>query len=77
MEPVRELGKSLIVLGALLLVVGGFLFAGGRVPFRLGRLPGDIVYESKGTSFYFPVVTCILISVVLTLVAWAIGQFRK
>jgi len=44
LEPMRELGKLLLVCGIALAVVGGFFFFGGRLPFRLGRLPGDIAY---------------------------------
>jgi hypothetical protein len=47
LEPMRELGKLLLVCGIALAVVGGFFFFGGRLPFRLGRLPGDIAYQGK------------------------------
>ena len=77
MDPARELGKWLILGGLILAAVGGLFFVGGRLPFRLGRLPGDIAIEGKHGSFYFPVVTCILLSVVLTLVMWLISLFRK
>lgn len=59
-----------MVLGAILIVVGALISLGDRLPFRLGRLPGDIAYHGKNTSFYFPVVTCIVISIVLSLIAW-------
>jgi hypothetical protein len=61
----------------LVAIVGGLLLASGKLPFRLGRLPGDIAYQGKNTSFYFPVVTCILLSVVLTMVMWVVNSFRK
>jgi hypothetical protein len=67
----------LLVVGVLVAIVGGLLLASGKLPFRLGRLPGDIAYQGKNTSFYFPVVTCILLSVVLTLVMWVVTSFRK
>ena len=57
--------------------VGGLLFIGGRLPLRLGRLPGDIAIEGRRGSFYFPVVTCILLSVVFTLLMWLVSFFRK
>jgi hypothetical protein len=57
--------------------VGGLLFIGGRLPLRLGRLPGDIAIEGRRGSFYFPVVTCILLSLVFTLVMWLVSFFRK
>jgi hypothetical protein len=77
LEPMRELGKLLLVCGIALAVVGGFLFFGGRLPFRLGRLPGDIAYQGKNSSFYFPIVTCIVLSVALTLIFWVINLFRR
>ena len=77
LEPTRELGKLLLVVGVLVAIVGGLLLASGKLPFRLGRLPGDIAYQGKNTSFYFPVVTCILLSVVLTLVMWVVNSCRK
>jgi Protein of unknown function (DUF2905) len=77
MEPTRELGKSLLVIGVLIAIVGGLLLASGKLPFRLGRLPGDIAVEGKHGGFYFPVVTCILLSVLLTLVMWLVNYFRR
>jgi hypothetical protein len=77
LEPTRELGKLLLVCGIVLAVVGGFFFFGGRLPFRLGRLPGDIAYQGKNSSFYFPIVTCIVLSVALTLILWVINLFRR
>jgi hypothetical protein len=77
MEPTRELGKALLVIGVLIAIVGGLLLASGKLPFRLGRLPGDIAVEGKHRGFYFPVVTCLLLSVVLTLVMWIINSFRR
>jgi hypothetical protein len=77
MDSMRELGKILVVCGAALAVAGGFLLLPGKLPFRLGRLPGDIVYKGSNSSFYFPVVTCILLSVVLSLVMWAVNHFRR
>jgi hypothetical protein len=77
MDPARELGKWLILGGLVLAAIGGLLFIGGRLPLRLGRLPGDIAIEGRRGSFYFPVVTCILLSVVFTLVMWLVSFFRK
>jgi hypothetical protein len=76
-DPARELGKWLIFGGLIMSVIGGLFLVGGRLPFRLGRLPGDIAMEGKRGSFYFPIVTCILLSVVLTFVMWLISLFRK
>ncbi|HKD63739.1 MAG TPA: DUF2905 domain-containing protein [Candidatus Acidoferrales bacterium] len=77
MDPTRELGKLLLLGGIVLVVIGAFFVFGGRLPFRLGRLPGDIAYQGKNTSFYFPVVTCIVLSVALTLILWVINLFRR
>lgn len=77
MEPLRELGKALLVFGVVLVSAGALLMLGGRLPFRLGRLPGDIVYTGRNTTFYFPVVTCLVLSLVLTLVFWLIGHLRR
>jgi Protein of unknown function (DUF2905) len=77
MDATRELGKLLLLGGIVLVVAGGFFFFGGRLPFRLGRLPGDIAYQGKNGSFYFPIVTCIVLSVALTLILWVINLFRR
>jgi hypothetical protein len=63
---VPDLGRALLVAGALLLVLGLLVTLGARLP-GLGRLPGDVVYRKGNVTFYFPVVTCILLSVVVTL----------
>ena len=67
MGSMGDVGRLLIVAGALLLVVGVFFSLGGRVPF-LGRLPGDISFRSGNVQVFVPLVTCLLLSVVLTLV---------
>jgi Protein of unknown function (DUF2905) len=77
MDALRETGKLLMVLGIVLAGVGALLVFGGKLPFRLGRLPGDIVYQGRNGSFYFPVVTCILLSVVLSLLMWVVNHFRR
>lgn len=64
------MGRLLILIGALIVVAGVVVMLGERAGVRFGRLPGDIVVHGKHTTFYFPVVTCILLSVVLTLIGW-------
>ena len=71
-----ELGKGLIVAGALAIVAGLAFVLLGRAHLPLGRLPGDIVYRGKNTTFYFPLATSILISVVLSAVLYLMGRFR-
>ena len=77
MDPLRELGKLLLVAGVVLVGVGALLAFGARLPFRLGRLPGDIAYQGRQGSFYFPIVTCIVVSVALTLIFWVVNLFRR
>jgi len=77
MEPIRELGRTLLGLGFVLVVAGAFLYFRGRLPFRLGRLPGDIVHQGENTTFYFPVVTCLLLSAGLSLLFWLVSRFRR
>ena len=68
------LGRTLIVAGAVLIVLGVIVTFGSHLPFKLGRLPGDIHYQGRNGSFYFPIVTCLLLSVVLSLVMWLINR---
>jgi Protein of unknown function (DUF2905) len=70
-----DVGRLLIVAGAFLVIVGAFFALGGRVPF-LGRLPGDISFKSGNVLVYFPLVTCLLLSAVLTLVLNAFFRGR-
>lgn len=69
-----NMGRTLIVLGVLLVIAGLALEFAPRLPFRIGRLPGDIYFHRGNATFYFPIVTCILVSVVLTLVLWIINR---
>lgn len=71
-----DLGKVLIVAGALAMLAGVALVLLGRAHVQLGRLPGDIVYRGKNTTFYFPLATSILVSVVLSVVLYLIGRWR-
>lgn len=77
MEPLRELGKTLLFLAGLLALIGGFFYFGGKLPFRLGRLPGDIVHKGEHTTFYFPLMTSILVSVGLSLLLWLLSRLRR
>jgi hypothetical protein len=72
-----ELGKALIVLGVLVALVGTVLLFASRTGLPLGRLPGDFAYKGKNASFYFPLGTCILISVVLTALLYLLSRFRR
>ena len=68
------MGRTLIALGLLLAAVGVLLTLGEKLPIKLGRLPGDITIRGKNNVFYFPVVTSLLISVVLSFVLWLFGR---
>jgi hypothetical protein len=72
-----DLGKVLIVAGALAIVAGSAFLLLGRAHVPLGRLPGDFVYRGKNTTFYFPLATSILVSVVLSVVLYLVGRFRR
>jgi DUF2905 family protein len=73
---VADLGKVLLFLGAVLAVVGLALIVLGRTNLPIGRLPGDILYRGKNTTFYFPLATSVLLSIVLSVLLYVIGRFR-
>lgn len=68
------MGRTLISLGILLIFIGLAIEFAPRLPFRIGRLPGDIYIQRNHTTFYFPIVTCILLSVVLSLLMWLFNR---
>jgi hypothetical protein len=68
------LGRALIALGLILLLAGIWITLGWRLPFRIGRLPGDIFVRRGPVTFYFPIVTCIVVSVILTVL---VSLFRR
>ena len=72
-----DLGKLLVFLGGTVVVVEVVLILFGRTNLPLGRLPGDIVYRGKNTIFYFPLATSIVISIVLSVLMYVIGNLRK
>ena len=63
----EDFGKIIIIIGFILIIIGLFVYFGNRLPFHLGRLPGDIVYEKENFTFYFPISSSILISIVLSI----------
>jgi hypothetical protein len=71
-----DLGRILVAVGAALVVVGGVVMLLGRHGLPLGRMPGDILYRGKNTTFYFPLASSILISIVLSIVLFLIGRMR-
>jgi hypothetical protein len=73
-----QLGRFLVIAGVILVALGLIFMAGSRFSFfGLGRLPGDIAYRGKNFQFYFPIVTCLVLSVVLTLVFWVISFLTR
>ncbi len=72
-----EMGRLLVILGVALVVIGGIVIFLGRTGLPLGRLPGDIMYRGKNTTFYFPLATSILVSVVLSLILFLISRLKR
>jgi len=77
MDPLREFGRTLLMIGLVVATAGALLFFSGKLPCRLGRLPGDIIHRGENSTFYFPITTSILVSVVLSFLLWLISQFRR
>jgi hypothetical protein len=72
-----DFGKVLALWGVILAVAGMVMVLLGRTGLPFGRLPGDIVYRAKNTTFYFPLATSLLLSLVLSFVLYVIGRFRR
>jgi hypothetical protein len=72
-----DVGKLLIMLGLVLIVAGALLTVLGRANLPLGRLPGDIVYRGKNSTLYFPLATSVVVSVVLSIVLYVVGRWKR
>ncbi|MBZ5656740.1 MAG: DUF2905 domain-containing protein [Acidobacteriia bacterium] len=72
-----EMGRVLVVLGVVLVVMGVVVMLLGRSGLPFERLPGDFLYRGKNTTFYFPLATSILVSVVLSLLVFLIGRLKR
>jgi hypothetical protein len=72
-----DLGKLLIFCGAILITAGALVLFLGRTHVPLGRLPGDLVFRGKNTTFYFPLMTSIVLSGLLSLFWYLVGRFRR
>jgi uncharacterized membrane protein SirB2 len=68
-----QLGKMLIIMGACIVFLGVIFMASDKIPF-LGKLPGDMHIQKENFSFYFPITTCVLISIILSLVFWLFSK---
>jgi hypothetical protein len=77
MDPLRDLGRLLLILGTVITTVGALLYFGARLPFRLGRLPGDIIHRGEHTTVYFPIVSCVVLSIVLSAILWLFSHLRR
>ncbi|NWF52661.1 MAG: DUF2905 domain-containing protein [Nitrospirae bacterium] len=69
----QYIGKFLLLLGLVVAAIGGLLLLSGKIPW-IGRLPGDILIQKKNFTFYFPLATSILLSLILTLLFWILGR---
>ncbi len=76
-NPLTPFGRVLIAAGLLLFIAGVLIEISGRVGLPLGRLPGDLALRGKHFFVYVPIVTCLLISVVLSLLMWLINSIRR
>ncbi|GIT97862.1 DUF2905 domain-containing protein [Sulfurovum sp. TSL1] len=72
-----DIGKSLIFMGMVIIIVGMVLLFSDRLPFNLGKLPGDISIKKENFSFYFPITTSILISIIVSLLFYLFNRFFK
>jgi len=72
-DGIQHIGKFLILLGLIISAVGGLVLLSGKIPW-IGRLPGDIIIQKRNFTLYFPLVTSILISLILTLIFWVISR---
>jgi hypothetical protein len=68
------MGRMLVIAGLIIAAIGVLFMIGERLPIRFGRLPGDIVIRGKNTIFYFPIVTSLLLSILLSFILWLIGR---
>lgn len=69
----ESIGRTLVIVGLMIAGLGAVLMLGGKIPW-IGKLPGDILIERKNFSFYFPLATSILVSLLLSLVFWFLGR---
>jgi hypothetical protein len=76
-EPVQQLGRLLLSVGAMFIIIGALLYFSSKLPLRLGRLPGDIIHRGEHGVFYFPIVSCLVISIGVSLILWLVNHFRR
>ncbi|MGK7394786.1 MAG: DUF2905 domain-containing protein [Candidatus Cyclobacteriaceae bacterium M3_2C_046] len=71
----NQTGKFLIIIGAIIIIIGLLLYFFDKIPF-LGKLPGDILVKRKNFTFYFPLMTSIILSIILSLIFYLLSKFR-
>jgi len=72
-DGIQYIGKFLIILGMVIITVGGLLLLSGKISW-LGKLPGDIIVQKKNFTFYFPLATSIILSILVTVIFWLFGK---
>jgi hypothetical protein len=72
-DGIQYIGKFLIIFGIIVIAIGGLLLLSGKIPW-LGKLPGDIMIQRKNFTFYFPIATSIILSVILSFIFWLISR---
>ena len=72
-----EFGRVFMIIGVITIIIGVLLTFSDKLPFNLGRLPGDIMIKKEGFTFYFPITTSIIISIVLSLLFYLFGKFLR
>ncbi len=72
-DGIQQIGKVILAVGVVCIAIGGLLMLSGRIPW-VGKLPGDIYIQRKNFTFFFPLATSILISILLTLLFWLFGR---
>ncbi len=77
--PMADLGRTILIFGIALVVLGALVMLAGRIGLPLGRLPGDLHWRSRSgtTQVYFPLATCIVISLLLSLAMWLLRNLRR
>ena len=73
----QDVGRWLVGIGLMLAAIGALMLLAGRIGLPFGRLPGDFAYKGRNVSFYFPLGTSILISIVLSIVLYVFSRFRR
>ena len=72
-----EFGRVLMIIGVIIIIIGFLLTFSGKLPYNLGKLPGDILIKKEGFTFYLPITTSIVVSVVLSLLFYLFGKYLR